>query len=385
MVSTLLVSRYLYDFVTEDLMKKMVFLGGPRQVGKTTFAQNLLSASPGATEAYLNWDDLEQRRRILEKRWPASAKLVVFDELHKFARWRGLIKGYFDTLKRKHAFLVTGSARLDFYRRGGDSLQGRYHYYRMHPFSLPECVSRAGMRPEEALAALLRFGGFPEPFLARNEREHRRWHLERLSRVIHEDLLDLERVKEVSLLERLADALPDRVGAPLSVKNLAQDLEVDFKTMQRWLTILENLYYAYRVPPYGAPRIRAVKKEQKLYLWDWSTIEAPGPRFENLVAGHLLKYCHFMEDTQGHRMELRFLRDIDQREVDFVVLRDRKPLFAVECKTGEKRLSPHIPYFMARTPIPYFYQVHLGEIHRHTAERAEILPFSLFCAKEKLV
>lgn len=376
-MSTLLIDRYLSPYVKEDLEKKMVFVGGPRQVGKTSLALSIQSF-------YLNWDDPEHRRMILSKNWPKSARRVTFDEIHKYARWRNLLKGYYDTQKKTHSFLVTGSARLDHYRKGGDSLMGRYHYYRLHPFTLPEAKFQ-----KSALARLLKLGGFPEPFLEGDERAHRRWQLERLERVIREDLRDLERVREITLIERLAEALPERVGAPLSIKNLAQDLEVDHKTASRWIEILESLYFAYRIPPFGgpngAPKIRAVRKEQKLYLWDWSQVPEGGFRFENLVAGHLLKFCHFIEDTQGHRMELRFLRDIDKREVDFVVLRDRKPIFAVECKSGEKALSPHIPYFKARTSIPKFYQVHLGTSHRAPMDGVEILPFAEFCRSEGLV
>ncbi len=378
-MSTLL-ARSLRDPVLADLREKMVFLGGPRQVGKTTFCQSLLRNYHDGHPAYLNWDDLEHRQRILRKDWPRAERIVIFDELHKYARWRNLVKGFYDTQKSTHAFLVAGSARLDHYRKGGDSLLGRYHYYRMHPFTLPELGYE-----KDALTSLLQFGGFPEPYLKQSERALRRWHLQRLDRVVGEDLRDLERVREISLVERLAEALPDRVGAPLSIKNLAQTLEVDFKTANRWISLLENLYFAYRIPPYGAAKIRAVKKEQKLYLWDWSQISTEGGRFENLVASHLLKFCHFNEDTQGYRMELRYLRDVDKREVDFVVLRDRKPLFAVECKSGEKQLSPHIPYFKARTKIPKFYQVHLGTLRRSPLDGVELMPFSQFCREEGLV
>ncbi len=374
-----LVTRSVHEPILADLKDKMVFLGGPRQVGKTTFAQSLLPNYRDGHPAYLNWDDLEHRQKILHKDWPSNERLIIFDELHKFARWRNLIKGFYDTQRRTHAFMVTGSARLDHYRKGGDSLLGRYHYYRMHPLSLPELGYE-----KNALDGLLRFGGFPEPYLKQNEQTLRRWHLQRLERVIGEDLRDLEQVREISLVERLAEALPDRVGAPLSIKNLAQTLEVDFKTASRWIILLENLYFAYRIPPFGAPKIRAVKKEQKLYLWDWSQIATEGTRFENLVASHLLKFCHYTEDTQGYRMELRYLRDVDKRELDFVVLKDRKPLFAVECKSGDRDLSPHIPYFKARTKIPKFYQVHLGSVRRAPMDGVEILPFSEFCRVEKL-
>ena len=378
-MSTLQSQRYLQKRIEEDLKEKMVFLGGPRQVGKTTFAQSLLKNYVPAHPGYLNWDDLLQREKILKGDWAKNQHLLIFDELHKYARWRNLIKGYYDTQKEAHAFLVTGSARLDYYRKGGDSLLGRYHYYRMHPFSAPELGFS-----KSSLHDLLKFGGFPEPLFKQSERSLRRWQLQRLERVVRQDLLDLERVKEVTLLERLADALPDRVGAPLSVKNLANDLEVDFKTANRWIAIFENLYYAYRIAPYGSSKLQAVKKEQKLYLWDWSVVPSEGARFENMVASHLLKYCHLVEDSEGYRMELRFLRDVYKREVDFVVLKDKKPLFAVECKTGEKQLSPHIPYFMERSPIPKFYQVHLGTSHRAPRDGVEIIPFLEFCRKENI-
>jgi len=161
-------------------------------------------------------------------------------------------------------------------------------------------------------------------------------------------------------LELLAAELPRRVGAPLSVKNLREALQVAHETAERWIQVFERMYYCFRIPPYGPPKVRAVKKEQKLYLWDWSTVPEQGPKFENFVASHLLKYCNYLEDTEGYRMDLRFLRDTDKREVDFVVLKDNRPLFAIECKSGDKNINPSVYYFKKRTPIPEFYQIHTG-------------------------
>jgi len=354
----------------------MAFVGGPRQVGKTTLALRLLG--PRATEkhpAYFNWDDPRAAARLRRVELPPGEPLIVFDEVHKYARWRNLVKGIHDVEKSERRIVVTGSARLDYYRKGGDSLANRYRYFRLHPFSLRELGAKAG---KAELEALLTFGGFPEPLFARDETELRIWHRDRISRVVREDLRDLERVREISLVEHLVDLLPDRVGSPLSVANLAGDLQVDHKTLERWLQILENLYLCFRVAPFGAPRIRAVKKERKLYLWDWSPIEDVGPRFENLVAAQLLKFCHFVEDTQGHPMELRYLRDTDKREVDFVVLRKSRPIFAVECKVSGKHLDPALQYFAARSGIPRFFQTHLGE-QRYERGRVTVLPFARLC------
>jgi len=369
------INRYIHPFVQEDLKNKMVFIDGPRQVGKTTLALSYLSNGNSIHSAYLNWDNVKNRSALLKGELPKNQPLVIFDEIHKYAQWRNLVKGFYDTFKSDIQFLVTGSARLDYYRKGGDSLQGRYHYYRLHPLSLMELNANPS---KSDLESLLKFGGFPEPFLNGKEKFWRRWQRDRLQKVIYDDIRDLENVREISLMELLAGELPNRVGAPLSIRNLRILLQIAPDTCDRWVSIFDQMYYSFRISPYGAPKIRAVKKEQKLYLWDWSVLDEIGYKFENLVACHLLKYCHLREDTEGYNMELRFIRDTDKREIDFVVLQDKKPLFAVECKTGEKQLSPAIPYFRDRTDIPAFYQVHLGE-KDVLNNGIRIMPFVKFC------
>ena len=357
----------------------MVFIGGPRQVGKTTLAQSLLRKYRPGHPGYLNWDNAEHRQKILKGEWPKKQKRIIFDEIHKFKNWRNLIKGYYDTLKEQHQFLVTGSARLDYYRKGGDSLLGRFYYHRLHPFSLNE------LNDQKLLKDLIQFGGFPEPLNRGSQRELKRWHAQRRERVIYSDIRDLENLKEISMMDILINALPDRIGSPLSRKSLAEDIQVDQKTIEKWIQILERVYYCYRIPPFGSPKIRAVKKEQKLYLWDWSELSDQGSKWENFVASHLLKYCHYHEDAHGEKMELRFLRDRDKREVDFVVLKNKKPIWAVECKTGSKQLSPHLQYFADRTDIPHFYQVHQGKTHRQVSDKISTIPFAEFAEEVGLI
>lgn len=368
--------RYLKAAIVRDLAEKMVFLGGPRQVGKTTLSLSLLENGTEQHPAYMTWDDIAVRKALLRGELPADQKLIILDEIHKYKGWRGLVKGFYDVGKSTRQFLVTGSARLDHYRRGGDSLQGRYHYHRLHPLSLFE------VNPNPAasdLEHLLRFGGFPEPFLKGDSQHWKRWQRERQSRVLQDDLINLEHVREVAQMDLLASTLPDRVGSLLSVNNLREDLGVAFETADRWIAILENLYFCFRIRPYGLPKLRAARKEKKLYMWDWSLCEAPGARFENLVASNLLKYCHRIEDGEGDRMELTFVRDAMRRELDFVVVRNGKPLFAVECKTGEQALGRNIAYFADRTCIPRFYQVHLGQRDYEVAKcRTRVLPMTAF-------
>lgn len=373
------VERYLLDAIKSDLGERMVFVGGPRQVGKTTLALQCLEEKnvKESHPAYLNWDSLADRKRLLNGHLPSKQPIVILDEIHKFGEWRNLVKGYFDKHKTKVSFLVTGSARLDYYRRGGDSLQGRYHYYRLFPFSLMELNSSPTL---DDLDQLMVFGGFPEPLLKSNQRFHRRWLREYSSRVVYEDLRELENVRDVSKIDLLINHLQECVASPLSIRSLSLLLNVAHETIEKWISILERLYVVFRIPPYGHKNIRAVKKENKLYFWDWSRIESEGERFENLVACQLLKYCCYIEDTEGHNMELRFIRDTDKREVDFAVLKNGRPEFAVECKMNDAKASSKYEYFKQRTDIPKFFLVHTRQTDygdESTGQR--VLPFTTFC------
>ena len=333
--------RYLAAPVRADLARKMVFVAGPRQVGKTTLALGL----PRARAAYLNWDVGQHRERILRGELPPG-RLWIFDEIHKYRRWRNYLKGTFDDRPRGQKILVTGSGRLDLYRFGGDSLQGRYHLLRLHPFSAAEL----GMSRPAQLLDLLRLGGFPEPFLGGSETHARRWSREYRTLLVREDIVALERIQDLGHLELLMLRLPELVGSPLSVNALREDLQVSHKAVVNWIGALERLYAVFRLAPFGAPRIRAVKKEQKHYHLDWSVVPADAARCENLVACHLLKWVHFEQDRSGRDLELRYFRDIDGREVDFVVVEGRRPLLLVECKWSDVEPDRGLRYFKARFP-----------------------------------
>lgn len=340
--------RYLLPQIRQDLARKMVLVAGPRQVGKTTLSLSL----PGAPAGYLNWDIAAHRERILKRQLPTS-RLWVFDEIHKYRGWRNLLKGLYDGRGSGQKILVTGSARLDFYRFGGDSLQGRYHLLRLHPFSAKELA----INNVSGLRDLLKLGGFPEPFLSGSEIEARRWSREYRNRLVREDVAGLERVHDLGNLELLAMRLPELVGAPLSVNALREDLQLSHKTVESWLQVLERLYGIFRLSPLGAPRIRAVKKVQKHYQFDWSLVPSDPARFENLVAAHLLKWVHFVQDTQGRDLELRYFRDSDAREVDFVIVEGRQPTLLVECKWSDSDVDKSLRYLKARFPKAEAWQV----------------------------
>jgi predicted AAA+ superfamily ATPase len=346
----------------------MVFIGGPRQVGKTTLAQELVS-NHFQQSGYYNWDNRQDRRDIMQSNWPGDAELIILDEIHKYKKWKSLVKGEYDKLKDKYSFLITGSARLDLYRKGGDSMLGRYHFYRLHPFTIAEVTGRKSVpdvlkeipirsqNNQDLFLCLDKFGGFPEPFLKQNTRVLRRWHGEKVDRLFREDIRDIEQVRDIVNMQLLGDLLPDRAGSLLSLNSLREDLEVSHRAISNWMNILESFYYCFRIYPYAAKNFRSLKKEPKLYLWDWSEIDQEPARFENCIASHLLKLVHFLKDWEGYKAQLYYLRSIEKKEVDFLVTVDKKPWFTVEVKINNVNASPHLFYFRDKLKIPFSYQV----------------------------
>lgn len=360
--------RYLNNSILDDLLKKMVFIGGARQVGKTTLAKEIL-AKTFTNYTYYNWDYQPDRKKIIAGELPAEAGLLIFDEVHKYKKWKNLVKGIYDTHKTKFQILVTGSARLNIYRKSGDSLQGRYHYYTLHPFSLAEVENvSCNYQPlkelefkshnyQSALDTLFKFGGFPEPLFAQNERVLRRWHNEKLERLFREDIRDVENIRDLGSMKLLSDLLPSKAASGLSINNLREDLEISHRAITSWLNILESFYYQFRIYPYSSKQIRSVKKEPKLYLTDWSEVENEGARFENLIASHLLKFTNFLFEKDGYKTELFYLRNVDKKEVDFLITKDNKPWFAVEVKLSDTFPSKNLSYFKERLNIPFNFQV----------------------------
>jgi len=340
--------RYLQDQISKDLQNKMVFISGPRQVGKTTMALSLLPNQAG----YLNWDIPTHREAILKRELPL-ADLWCFDEIHKFKSWRDFLKGVYDEYHDSHQILVTGSARLDMLRKSGDSLQGRYHHLRLHPLSVREL----DLKTQAEFLTLLNLGGFPEPYFAGSAVEAKRWSTNYRSLLVTQESPAIESISDLAKLEMLSLRLPELVGSPLSLNNLREDLQIAHKTVSRWLDIFENIYMVFRLPPLGSPLIRAVKKEKKHYHFDWSVIPDDAARFENLVASHLLKWVHYRRDVFGEQMELRYFRDTDKREVDFCLVQDLKPQMFVECKWGDSATSPHLHYLAKKFPAAEFFQV----------------------------
>ncbi|MCY4523341.1 MAG: AAA family ATPase [Halobacteriovoraceae bacterium] len=344
--------RYIEENILRDLSKKMVFVGGPRQVGKTTMAKRIMQDfiyEKSKKGLYLNWDFDDDKEIIIGKKWDDSHQLIIFDEIHKYHRWKNWIKGIYDKQNHIHRFLITGSARLDFYRRGGDSLMGRYHYWRLHPITLDELPEKMSLAM--GMKRLMRIGGFPEPFLDGNEQSARRWRRERFDRIIKEDIRDLEPIKLISSVGLFVNALRKRVGRLIILSNIAKEIQISPKTAKLWLEVINRMYLCFSIRPYSRNLPRSLQRPPKVYFFDNADLildRDEGPCFENLVATHLLKKIHYLEDVSGQNVELGYIRDKEFREVDFIILKDDVIFALIEVKLSDDKISKSLQYYSER-------------------------------------
>lgn len=368
-------SKRIYDALLGEHLsqhRQMAFVSGPRQVGKTTTCR-------GHADFYVNWDNEDDREKILSgpaalvealglNRLTASVPGVLFDELHKYPRWKQFLKGFFDVYGERLRIIVTGSSRLEVYRRGGDSLMGRYLSYRMHPFSVAESLSkqlpdsngvvRPPKKPKAAdFDALWRHGGYPEPYLKRDPRFSRRWQSLRMEQLVREEIRDLTQIQQLDQLQILVKLLASRSAHQLIYGNLAKEVRVSVDTVRRWVDVLQSLHLGFLVRPWYKNVSRSLRKEPKWFLRDWASIEDHGDKAETFVACHLLKAVDGWSDMGLGDFELGYLRDKEKREVDFLVARDGKPWFLVEVKQRDAKLGKALEYYQRQLDAPHAFQV----------------------------
>ncbi|MFA7347720.1 MAG: ATP-binding protein [Desulfurivibrionaceae bacterium] len=339
--------RIQLPLIEKDLAKKLVFLTGPRQVGKTHLALDLLKKS--ANGVYLNYDNVEDRAIITRTAWLPSTELLVLDELHKMAEWKNFLKGIFDTRPPQLKILVTGSARLDTFRSTGDSLAGRYFRHRLNPLSAAEIPGAS----ESTLDTLMSRGGFPEPFLAATDQDADRWRMQYVDGLIRTDILDFERIHDLRAMQLTLELLRRRVGSPISITSLAQDVACAPNTIKKYLEILEALFIVFRVTPFHHNIARSLLKEPKLYFYDTGLVKGDdGLRFENLMAVSLLKHVNAIEDYEGKRAALHYLRTKEKKEVDFALAVEDQPTTIIEAKLSDNEVNPSLRYFHEKYDLP---------------------------------
>jgi uncharacterized protein len=338
--------RTLIPYIQKDLPDKIVLITGPRQAGKTTLSRLLCEAY-----GYLNYDAMTDRVAIKKQQWDRRLSLVIFDELHKMRFWKAWLKGVYDTEGMPPAIVVTGSAKLDTYKKVGDSLAGRFFQYRLHPLDVKEATQMLGVSSEDSFERLMTVGGFPEPFLKNEVRFYRRWQQTHLDIILKQDLIETGSVRDIIAIETLILLLRSRVGSTISYASLARDLERDQTTVKRWLQLLENMYVIFPVLPYSKRISKSLLKAPKYYFYDTAFLDGDnGSRLENIVACALRKELDFINDVAGVRGQLCFLRTRDGRELDFVVVQDSSPTHVIEVKWADTTISRSFGQFASFLP-----------------------------------
>ncbi|MFH1288439.1 MAG: ATP-binding protein [bacterium] len=389
-------TQSFYIFNPDISAGKMIFLFGPRQVGKTTFVKNKLKELK-QEYLYFDWDDPYVKMEYSKNPHflkPHLAKisqkrpLVVFDEIHKHKNWKNILKGLYDLHLNEAQFVVTGSARLDYFRKSGDSLIGRYFSYRLLPLGLAEAagnfdfilnddtflscpdkkkllniIQKAGKKPfKDAFEKLMEFGGFPEPFTRAKNNFSIKWRRDYKSLLIYEDLRDLTRIQDIKGIEQLLLLLPERVGSPLSINSLKNILQVNHKTVSVWLEALKKVYLIFSLMPWSKNIVKAIKKEEKIYFFDWTMIDDEGARFENAVAVSLFRLISRWNELGLGDFELRYIRNQQGHEVDFLIVKNQKPFVLFEAKNSDTNIAKSGIYFSEHLKIPYYQLVSKKDI-----------------------
>lgn len=334
--------------ILSDLRKKMVFLVGPRQVGKTHLSKSI--GKEFQHTEYLNWDHLPDRTIILKQSWMPDTELLILDELHKMPKWKNYLKGLYDTKPTQLKILVTGSARLDVFQKAGDSLAGRYFAHHLLPLSPSELNQ---LHREVDLKRLLERGGFPEPYLAESNGEAERWRFQYVNSLITIDVLDFEKIHDLSAIRTVFELLRLRVGSPISYDSIAEDVTISPNTVKKYIHILESLYIIFKVTPYSKKIARSLLKQPKIYFFDNALVKGnAGSQFENMTAVNLLKHVYSKRDYKGQNYALHYLRDKEKREVDFVLVKDDKIEEIIEAKFSDDSLSETLRYFAKQYRLP---------------------------------
>ncbi len=347
--------RYIFDQILDDLRKKLVFITGPRQVGKTYLAKQVMEKF--ISPQYLNFDNINDLKIIKDMNWANNTDLLVFDEIHKMKNWKSFIKGVYDSKPDFQSILVTGSARLDTFRQSGDSLAGRYLHLRLSPLSVKE-IAEYFPNPYNALDTLNVCGAFPEPFLngLNQDKEkaavdNSRWRNQYYSDIIREDILEFSRITELKTMKLLLQLLRSKVGAPLSYNSISTDLQAAPNTIKKYVQILESLYLIFLVRPFHKNVARSILKEPKVYFYDSSFVDGDeGIKLENTVAVHLLKNTQFLFDAYGEDVELNYVRNKDNKEVDFAISKNGELTQLIEVKLSDDKAAPALKYFSDRFP-----------------------------------
>lgn len=332
------------SFILKDLSKKIVFIVGPRQVGKTWLAKDIASGFPNSV--YLNYDRLEDRTIIKNESWRDTTELLILDELHKMPLWKNYLKGIYDTKPMHLKIIVTGSARLDILRQVDDSLAGRFFIHHLFPFSPTELQHTSY---SQDIDRFIFRGGFPEPFLADDPVEADRWRAQYVDSLLRTDILEFSHIDHLHHMQLVFELLRSKVGSPISYQSLSEDIGISPNTVKKYIRVLESLYIVFRVTPFAKNIARSLMKMPKIYFFDVGMVKGEtGAKLENFAALCLLKHVYAIRDYQGKNYNLHYVRTKEGMEIDFALVDDESIEQVLEIKTQDKTVNNFLSAFQKK-------------------------------------
>lgn len=341
-----MIKRIIKDNILKHAFRgQVLIIQGPRQVGKTTLALELVKdlKSKGPSRIF-NCDDPDHRELLENKGLEAlkntigQAKIVFIDEGQKLSTIGQTLKLLADHYKKTVQVIVTGSSAINLLDRTQEALTGRKKVYTLYPISLEEAAG--GDIGRSKLENLLVFGNYPHVVTARKKEDKIGSLKELKTSYLYRDVFDFQGMKNADVFMNLVKALAYQVGSEVSYTELANLLRINRATVDRYIHILEQSFIVFRLPVFTRNKRRELSKLRKIYFYDtgirnaiinnfssFDTRDDSGALWENFMVVERMKYREY------HRIETNqyFWRTYDGSEVDLVEEREGR-LYGFEFK-----------------------------------------------------
>ncbi|HRY82419.1 MAG TPA: ATP-binding protein [Candidatus Moranbacteria bacterium] len=348
-----IISRIAQKQIEDELFKgKAIIIYGARQVGKTTLAKQIIEKY-GEEASYFDCELLSVRQNLeipeasRLKSYLGRYKLVVLDEMQKMSNAGTILKILVDHCPEIQ-IIATGSSSFEMANKTSEPMTGRAKRFTLYPFSIIELEQEYNrFEIDGKLENIMRFGTYPEVFLAENEDSIKEKVDEIVSNYLYKDILAFEGINKSSVIENLLKLLALQLGREVSYTELAKNLGISRLTVQKYIDILEQSFIVFTLKAFSRNMRKEISKSVKIYFYDLgirnsliqnfnllSLRNDTGALWENLLIAERIK----RNSHQKLRPNKYFWRTYDQQEIDFIEEQNGK-LFGYEMKWKKKQVK----------------------------------------------